>query len=146
MQYGNKHRFLCVSLVDEGEKTVKAISAPHLHNYACPSLSDSQNIMNTGDVNIPNTGNLSKIGLMLGQRLRRWPNIKTTLDQFLEMNIAQTLCIAVLPDTIRYVEPMLAYCWVNIADGGPTLTHHRLDTSRLRRLFWYNVISSACIL
>ena len=41
----------------------------------------------------------------------------------------------------RDVYPMLFYCWASVADGGPTLTQHRINVSyllpsQLREIVW----------
>ena len=67
---------------------------------------------------------------MLGQRLRRWLNIKTTLVQRLVM-AGMTVVYFTLPPVITtsflrigYVHPMLLWCWASVADGGPSIYQH----------------------
>ena len=48
---------------------------------------------------------------------RRWPNNKTTLGQ---------------PLKFVDVDPMLFYCWANVADAGSTLKQHSVNVSSLR--------------
>ena len=76
------------------------------------------------------TRRLPGVGLMLGQRRRRWDNIKTALGKRL-------VCWDV--DLWSPIEKMCTACWNNtnfnvwasVAYGGPTSKHHWLSTSCL---------------
>ena len=54
---------------------------------------------------------------MLGERHRRWCNIKTTLGQRLSRNDRQKQVVAA----------MLVECWDGVLDGWPTLKQHRFN-------------------
>ena len=67
---------------------------------------------------------LTSVVLMLAHRLRRRPNIKTTLGECLVFagKNHQTRCVA----------PMLVYCWrISQTTAVPTLNQHWVDVSRL---------------
>ena len=71
---------------------------------------------------------------MLGQRRRRWANIKSTLSQCLvfswkgrsehrEMSSPTSRMISPAQQ-ILHADPMLVWCWASVIDSGPTSTHH----------------------
>ena len=43
-----------------------------------------------------------------------------------------------IPQQVRYVQPMLDWCWGSVADGGPTLTQHWLNVLCLLGLHKWN--------
>ena len=79
-----------------------------------------------------NTRRWTNAGLMLGHRLRRWPNINTTLVRrlvfagfffpFISSNLSSQTCErgALVPITGRQFDPLSAWYWVIIADVVPT--------------------------
>ena len=75
---------------------------------------------------------------MLVHRLRRWPNIDPTLGEcpvisgrlphYKHINRSIVCCIFSQAHPIkRYVDPMPAYCWAGVADGGPTICQHSVN-------------------
>ena len=70
---------------------------------------------------------------MLVQCWRRRSNINASCFPVNTKCYANVLCllgIAAAQQT-RYIEPGLGYCWVDVADGGPTLTQHWVNVSCL---------------
>ena len=64
---------------------------------------------------LSNIAHLSNIGSMLGQRCRRWPNIKTALDQCLVQVVSCNQFSGYINAVNLY---SIGYCW-------PTLDHPR---------------------
>ena len=88
-------------------------------------------------------------GLMLGQRRRRWTNVKPTLVPCMVLTGMSALlkCHVVYSDIIithsQYVGSMLAQCWAIIAHDGPALGGYRVD---VLCLFGYSVITLTSLL
>ena len=59
----------------------------------------------------------SQVVLMLVKRVQRWSNNKTLIQRLLESQQTQD------------VEPILIYCWANVAHGGPILNQN-----------WFNLL------
>ena len=57
--------------------------------------------------------------MLLDRRLRRWPNVVTSLGDplWFSGNARQTLDI----------DSVLVHCWAIVCDAGPTLQQHRVN-------------------
>ena len=74
------------------------------------------------------------IGIMLGERRRRWPSINPASGQRL-------VCAEPTQQT-RDVKSMWFQCWANVFDAGPTLKPHWLNVSCLLSLVWIGMDSA----
>ena len=63
---------------------------------------------------------------MLAQRRRRWANIEPAL-----VHCFVFVGIDLIPRQTTDLRPMLGYCWVDVANGGPTFTRHWVSYSCL---------------
>ena len=68
----------------------------------------------TPSIDSVNTKHLCNICTMLDQRRRRWADVVQMLYK----------CFVFVED------PVLNYCWTDVADGGPTLTQYWVNWSR----------------
>ena len=85
----------------------------------------------------------NNVGLMLGQRHRRWPNIKPALDQTTLFagvpNRGKMRTPLTPPPPVNIFHKTLNKRWPTFYDAGPTSNQHLLNTWRGHRgeiLFW----------
>ena len=92
------------------------------------------------------------VGVMVAQRLRRWPSISQAqgqglaLDEYRFMSRVRACrdCPRVASQQTPDIEPRLVQCWAGIVDGGPTLNQHWLHNSFLLPLSRCLVYRSWC--
>ena len=135
--YKNPPPYFIVLASSVKTKEVEVIEFHRIEKDTCKSVPPNARLIQT----LCNVERCSSTGLILGQRPRRWPNIKPILGSAQDYGCDKPF------QQLAGVNPMLDYCWISIYGVEPALKQHQVNCSWLMRCpakttHWNNVWST----